>query len=148
MNKIAYVVIVVIAVAVVGLFSSGIFNEKTSEITDAAAFVSGSGVYRILPLDIGAGSEMDVLLNVSVGSHEYYIIDEQIPQGWNVIDNGGGSFADSHLKWVVFSAPENRLIKYRISAPDKTGLYTFSGKFVFDSDEEKYIIGNSEIDVK
>ncbi len=86
---------------------------------------------------VSAGSQIDVTLDVLMINNEtFYAMEEYIPEGWVVIEDGGGATANlNRLAWVVFDMinllPNTTLI-YTVQAPSSTGNYDFDGIYQFE----------------
>lgn len=106
----------------------------------------GTGIVtRDLPSSATAGSTIEVVLNVKVGGADYYLIDEQVPEGWEVISaSGGGDFTaqEGYVKWCEVQNVENTTYTYNVSIPaDISGEFGFSGTYMFAGMESEEEIG-------
>ncbi|HDD72582.1 MAG TPA: hypothetical protein ENG00_00660, partial [Candidatus Aenigmarchaeota archaeon] len=103
--------------------------------------------------EVGYNQNVTVSLLITVTSGEtIYAIDETIPEGWIIRDAGNGSTSESgHIKWLYYSnttpAPNTTLI-YVVTSPSQSGIYTFSGEYMFESMEETSpISGQNQVTV-
>ncbi|MBW2989157.1 hypothetical protein KY358_02445, partial [Candidatus Woesearchaeota archaeon] len=99
---------------------------------------------------VNPGNTLTVTLDVLIkGGEKYYAIDERIPAGFTVVDNGGGDQSEAgSLKWVVIQDAAEITYAYTLKAPIQEGGYTFSGTYMFEGDNEsKGILGNSLVNV-
>jgi hypothetical protein len=110
--------------------------------------------------EVETGEQVDVTLSVDVGSGsssaDAFVIDEIIPAGWTVIDDGNGYDDETgHLKWVVIGEVDNgnqydcdgvladycinpmqdTEYTYTIEAPDTENTYTFSSSTEYALDQ-------------
>lgn len=95
--------------------------------------VATPSVERDLPQTAQPGAIINVSLNVDVGSSDYYVIDENIPYGWSVVNaSDGGNFNvdPSHVKWVKMGSVSNTMHTYSVQIPtNASGVHTFNGEF-------------------
>lgn len=94
-------------------------------------------ITRRLPGSVQLGAEVEVSLEVNAKSSTYYIIDEIIPDGWNVISaSDGGSFInDGHIKWAIISGVRTgKVYTYTLRADSINGV--FSGTCMFEKGPE------------
>jgi hypothetical protein len=100
---------------------------------------------RSVSRDIASGSilpseQVNVTLNVViVPGDRFYLIDEIIPDGWIIIDNGGlyeagqiNASESQHLKVAMIQGASSTSYTYRIQAPSTTGTHSFSGTFYIE----------------
>jgi hypothetical protein len=100
---------------------------------------------RYVGRDISSGSvppngQVDVTLYVTVNPGDrFFLIDEIIPEGWIIIDNGGlfeagtlNASEGNHLKKAVIQTVSGTSYTYRIQAPPTTGTYAFSGTYYIE----------------
>ena len=101
------------------------------------SFSKSTGIYP--------GEVISVTLSVAVtGGERYYVIDETIPSEWVVTDPDGGSVAiPGHIRWAVAAGAASTLYTYQVRAPGAVGIYTFSGKYVFEGMTTEGIIGGA-----
>jgi hypothetical protein len=101
---------------------------------------------------VASGEEVQVTLKVTLGGSKWYLIDEKLPAGVEVIDSSSAITEQSgHLKWLIGVFDD--------SAVDTTYTYTiklsnpgnnvFTGVYAFDNtgDEALTIIGDDTITV-
>jgi len=123
------------------LFVMGILMlGLTSASTVARSFSSST---------LNSGQTLSVTLTVDVtGSDTFYAIDELIPTGWVLTNNGGGDTSQSgHLKWIVLSSASDTSYTYQLTAPATTGIHTFSGTYGFDDGIIHDISGSTQVTV-
>jgi len=100
--------------------------------------------------NIKPGEIVTVTLDVSIASDgTFYAIEEYVPKGWTVINDGGGASGDSNiLKWVVIQNAENTKYTYDLQAPNQEGDYTALGIYMFEGfTETKNTKGDNKIKV-
>ena len=91
-------------------------------------------------------------LNVEINEGEtYYLIDEVIPEGWNVLSaSDGGSYEafPGHIRWVVIQNACDKIYSYKLEIPDDVGRGVFHGLYMGEGDKvEQPITGESVINV-
>jgi hypothetical protein len=112
--------------------------------------VSAGIVTRSLPSVANAGDEVTVRLDVDVGTADSYLIDEQVPTGWNISNTSGDTTEKWHVKWNVASGAVNTSYCYNMSIPfDASGKFFFEGNYIFENMSKPAIIsGDNCIDVQ
>jgi len=82
----------------------------------------------------------------------YYLIDEVIPEGWNVISaSDGGSYEafPGHIRWVVIQNAYDYIYSYELEIPTGVGRGVFHGLYMGEGDKvEQPIMGESVINVE
>ena len=82
---------------------------------------------------VNGGGNIKVTISVVIIPGNYYLIDEIIPDGFSVIDSGGGNSSQAgHIKWAVLSNAVSINYTYMIKAPspDTITTYSFSGVYI------------------
>jgi len=104
---------------------------------------SASTITRTLPASASPGNLVSVTLDISItGGETYYIVDEMVPNGWTVADEGTGDSTDpGHVKWVVIQNARNTQYTYQARAPQTEGTYSFSGIYMFEGMKTEGTIG-------
>ena len=90
-----------------------------------------------------SGSTYEVVINIDVQDHDYIIVDETLPTGATVVDEGTGNTQTSgHIKWVIVdeSIPSSLTYQVQISGDD-----IFSGIYATDLIEPRDIEGDLSI---
>lgn len=88
---------------------------------------------------VAPGAEVGVKLAVSeVGIEGSYIIEETVPVGWTIVDAGGLTQEGNQLSMVLvegldLAKVQNTIYIYKVSAPQKLGIYPFSGTYLFEN---------------
>ena len=80
----------------------------------------------------------------------FYVVQEDIPAGWTVKDNGGGMLSGTGriLTWMDISSPVDTTYTYTITAPPATGSYDFSGSYTMGSMLVHNIAGDTQVVVQ
>ncbi|MFH1399461.1 MAG: hypothetical protein ABIG95_05105 [Candidatus Woesearchaeota archaeon] len=76
--------------------------------------------------------EFDVTLSVDVTGETYYVIDEMVPSGFEVINSGGGDSKTypPHIYWTVFfQYAQDTAYTYTIKASNYVTMEFFSGSY-------------------
>lgn len=152
-----WIVIVIIiiygALSYFGVLNS--FSQTTSlsqsQIQKPGTAVYSVGISRSLPETAKPGETISVYLDVKIGSAKYYIIDEQVPDGWVVSEaSNEGSFQQSgHVKWAVISNAKDGIISYVVHVPvNAKGIYRFSGSYALEKGSTIDISGSSGLNVE
>jgi len=116
------------------ILAVGIINDSTQKPT-GYALLDGSRVYRTFSsTEVGINTVVTVTLNVVInGAHTFYAIEEDIPSGWTVVNDGGGSTGQTNsLKWVVIESATTSTYTYTVRAPAQPGSATFSGDYFIE----------------
>lgn len=84
---------------------------------------------------VSAGEIVTVTLDVSIiNSETFYAIEEYIPTGWTVINDGGGNTTNPNiLKWAALDMTNplpDTTYTYTVQAPASTGI--FDGVYMFE----------------
>lgn len=96
--------------------------------------------------------EVTLSLVLTEGNNEKVVtIEENLPSGAVIVDNGGGTYTSSQgkLRWIVESAGgiQNMVRKYTVKYLT-SGLYTTSGTYMFGSDPSpRSINGVTQVNV-
>ena len=101
------------------------------------ALGDGSSVERsISQQSVAIGGGVNVTLHITIGAdnHTYYAIEEVFPDGWNLIDEGGGSVTGNSIRWFYLGDrnANNASYNYKLSAPSTAGTYSFSGQYFIE----------------
>lgn len=87
---------------------------------------------------VAQGTQLNVDLNVFIrGSETYYTIEEYIPAGWIVTNDGGGATEEpDRLVWAVLGTIplKDASVTYTVQAPVTSGSYNFDGIYMFEGD--------------
>lgn len=88
------------------------------------------------------GGEVTVTLTVDVDGERFYAIDEDPPDGFEIV-NAGDLVKDpsDHLKKVVFQNAADTTFSYILKAPTTIGEYSFSGIYQMDGMDSPADIG-------
>jgi hypothetical protein len=102
------------------------------------SFSKSTGVYP--------GEVISATISVNVDAGEtYYLIDEVLPPGWVVTSPGpdGSTAIPGRIRWSVYGTTPlpSTSHTYQIMAPMAAGVYTFSGRYVFEGMSTEGIIG-------
>ena len=114
----------------------------------------GTGIVtRDLPsFTVLSGSTIEVALDVKVGSATFYTIDEQVPEGSEIISTStsGDTTQEGHVKWIVISGATNTTYTYDVTIPaDISGEFAFDGIYCFEGmDLEEKIKGDTSLNVE
>jgi hypothetical protein len=119
-------------ILVLALISIMTLQEMYSGNT--VSFASTRFVNRDISLDtIAPGSQVSITLNVGVlAGDSFYLIDEALPEGWTIADNGGMNQDEpGHLKIALVepSGVSDTTYTYVATAPLVVGIYMFSGTY-------------------
>jgi len=111
-------------------------------------FISAGSAIRELPDNVDSGQNVFIFLSINLENESFYVIDEVIPSGWEIIDNGGADTSEAnHLKWVIIQDAEDVVYNYTLRVPENiSGQYNFSGTCMFENDiEEQNVNGDISI---
>ncbi|MFH1787740.1 MAG: putative metal-binding motif-containing protein [archaeon] len=136
------------------VFNGNVISERSiflGTLSTVGENLVESGVVReFSSTQVNQGETVTVHLGVFIkGGESFYAIEEYIPEGWVVINNGGGSTTDANtLKWVVIQNALDTTYSYTIKAPSNIGDYSFSGHYMFEGfSDSKIILGDNLIGV-
>lgn len=104
--------------------------------TIIAAIGSESKVTRTFSsTNVNQGEIVDVNLSVEInGGESYYAIEEYVPAGWTIIDDGGGATSITNkLAWAVIDSAADTTLTYSVQAPSQAGSYFFNGSYMFEN---------------
>ena len=83
--------------------------------------------------EVSAGSLLEVSISIKLPSNShYYFIEEQVPEGWIIVNNGGGYQADNKLKWAVIQGATSTTHTYTVKAPSTKGRHIFQGQYAYE----------------
>lgn len=84
--------------------------------------------------NIKPGEIVTITLDVSViNDKTFYAIEEYVPEGWTIINDGGGASDNPNiLKWAVFQNTKSTKYTYDLQAPNQEGDYTTLGVYTFE----------------
>ena len=119
--KVLCIVILLILIIIIGFF---MLNEKKE-----------TGVFRdISSKKVSPGETFQLKLDVIVeGNEKYYLIEEKIPEGFEILDYESNS---NKIKLFQINQPiSNKVYEYEIKAPQEEGTYYFEGKYAFEGKE-------------
>ncbi|MBI2176006.1 DUF5011 domain-containing protein [Candidatus Woesearchaeota archaeon] len=127
-------------------------NTATAErAVNVIALSSASTVTRSFSTPTpDACSDLTVTLTVSVtGADSFYVIDEQLPDGWAVVNPGTGNTQQAgHIKWAVISGAISTTHQYSVAVPcSASGPFQFSGEYGFNDLVMHQIAGQGRMDV-
>lgn len=156
-NKLLYIAVLTFLVSSFMWYSQvGAPSSKQKPLVGMAYDDGESYVRRnISSTAIEPNANVDVTLSVrALHSDQIYGIEETIPSGFSILDNGGASHTDSNtLKWLYYSnttpAP-NVDYTYTLQAPASEGEYTFTGNYIFEStpgNDTDEIIGETTLNI-
>jgi len=135
-----------LSVLMVTLFLYGVTNN---DIT--GAFLEpgdDSEVSRSFSGDIYIGQDLTVNIQVIIDhTHSVYIIEEDVPNGLDIVDSGGASVSNRTLRWSFAqeNAAATRTITYTIR-PSTNGTFLFAGFYYIDGMENtEYIKGSNSV---
>jgi hypothetical protein len=100
--------------------------------SSSAFLQDGSGVIREIRPSLGhPGETITITLQAQInGNYSYYELEENVPKGWAVVNDGGGSTPDpKKLKWIVvddLAGAKGAIFTYLLK-PSIAGNYSFSG---------------------
>jgi len=107
-------------------------------------FASASSVTRYLPDSAYPGQVIDVTLDVSLtGGESYYLLDEEVPSGWAIINHPEDT-EEGHMKWVVIQNAVSKSYSYQAMAPQNEGTYTFSGTYMIEGMRTEGSVGGDD----
>jgi hypothetical protein len=132
-------------------------NDGDGDIDGADSDCSSplsTGVYRSFSsTSVSQGGSITVTLDVYFTSDlYYYAIEEYVPAGWIVTNDGGGATPDANiLKWnyydISIPAP-NATYTYIVQAPSSTGTSNFDGIYQMDGmGSSTTILGDTQVTV-
>jgi len=135
-----------LAVLMVTLFLYGVTNN---DIT--GAFLEpgdDSEVSRSFTGDIFIGQDLVVNIQVLIDhTHSVYIIEEDVPTGFDIIDTGSAAVSDRTLRWSFAqeNSASSTTITYTIR-PTTNGTFLFAGSYFIDGMENtEYIRGSNSV---
>ena len=132
-----------VAVIIVLVFLAATFFERNTAASESI-------VYReFSKTKVDAGDQVTVTLDVSISEKDtFYAIEEYVPDGWKIIDSGGGDSSDSNvLMWVAFQGAEDTTYSYIVQAQE--GADSFGGVYMFETfDSLKTTAGDNTIVVE
>jgi len=103
--------------------------------------VSAGSVSRVFT---SSGDELIVSLNVDVGSEGFYVIEEIIPSGWELVDSGDlDSSVAGRLTFVVLSDAQDTNYDYVVKTSN-AGEYEFYGSYTLGSAIVKGVAGTNK----
>jgi len=92
--------------------------------------------------NVSENSLVNITLNIQLNGATYYSIEENIPSGYTIINNGGADASQTgRLKWLVIQNAQNTSYTYTLRAPSINGTYAFSGTYMFEGDTHEKLIG-------
>ena len=104
----------------------------------------------------------DLVITITVDAEEsipeqFFAVDDIFPSGWTVVDTGDLDNSEAnHMKGANITQPQESpdpvpdvVYQYTLHAPLTVGVYTFSGKFMFDGfSSEQDILGPTSVTVQ
>ena len=102
------------------------------------------------------GDTVTVTLTLDEGAQELsYIIEESVPEGWQVSANGGGEVSGSKISWLLIEglAPgvtvEDKIFTYTLVVPSSaSGAAVFNGTYRFESmSDSSSVLGETMLNV-
>jgi hypothetical protein len=142
--------ILTLAVVLVGFLLIGVYNNSWSITGHALDSSDSSGVSRLF-----AGNEVDenIVVTISVYiepgfDHSVYVIEEEVPNGFSIVDTGSATVSGNVLKWsdVNEGGVSSIELTYAVRTSD-IGSYSFDGQYVIDGMDIEGVISNSELSV-
>lgn len=105
-----------------GSFSGGGTPAQISEIT--RSFSSST---------LNVGEMLNVTINIYLrNSESYYILEDQIPNGFEILDSGtGNTNTPNYIKWIEYQNPQSTSYTYILNAT-QAGNYTFTGEYFIE----------------
>lgn len=108
-------------------------------------------VERNLPEEIQQDEEFAVGLNVVISNISVYAIEENIPQGFQIVDTGSGNVDGNKIKFVNITESgslDSVTLQYRLASTVDEATYTFEGVYVSEGmNSSSAIRGNESITV-
>ncbi|MBI2102214.1 hypothetical protein HYT55_00095 [Candidatus Woesearchaeota archaeon] len=94
--------------------------------------------------DVSVGGTVTISLAVAVAQGDnYYAIEEPIPSGWSVVDQGKAKIKEGKLSWIQLD-PASSTLQYSLKAPNVAETADFStGRYKFKSTDAWAPIGGS-----
>lgn len=134
-KNVTYIGIVVVVVIIIAAYAVLLSTPPASP--PDAPDMSQTGIYRSLSTqEVSPGQSVTVTLDVVVvGDEDYYLIEEYVPSGWTAMV--GEAVMDNRLTYYVLQNAESKSYTYTAVAPGTPGNYTFSGKYMFQGDEDE-----------
>ncbi|MFH1787716.1 MAG: hypothetical protein ABH811_02925 [archaeon] len=124
-------------------------NESASiEFTDSNGLTSyNNKVDRVFQQKVKPEEIIEIKLDVSIqGDETFYAIEEYVPEGFTIIDSGGGkTFNSNILKWVVIENAKDTTYLYTLKSPSIEGDYTFKGNYMFEGMSDSRVISKNTI---
>jgi len=105
---------------------------------------------------------VEVTLYVDVGESDAYAIDEQVPEGWVIIESPEAIQKNNHLMWIVCGQQGNNYsclidccvgsindinYTYALQAPSIPEIAVISGEYIFDTQKIKFNLPDDTIEV-
>ena len=130
-KNVTYIGIVVVVVIIIAAYA------VLMGAPPAGPDMSQTGIYRSFSSQaVAPGQSVTVTLDVVVaGGEDYYLIEEFVPEGWTAMV--GENTMDNRITYYVLQNAESKAYTYTAVAPDTPGTYEFSGKYMFQGDEEE-----------
>src|SRR3989338_8010874 len=134
-------IFIIIAMAMIAMLflGSGLFSPK-GKFTKTE-FEQQGGISLNVTRDIIAtspvpGDNITIMLNVAIGNAEWYVIDEYLPLGWELIDRGNSTNSTSGnrhvLRIINQGASGSPSYSYVVRVPATvSGIYDFNGEYMF-----------------
>ena len=143
MSKNIWILIfIIIAMAMIAMLflGSGLFSPK-GKFTKTE-FEQQGGISLNVTRDIiiatspVPGDNITIMLNVAIGNAEWYVIDEYLPLGWELIDRGNSTNSTSGnrhvLRIINQGASGSPSYSYVVRVPATvSGIYDFNGEYMF-----------------
>jgi hypothetical protein len=130
-------------------------NTATAKVTHfchAGVGTRKSDVERDIPVkEVEPGDYVTIKLKVDINNREsLFAVEERPPSGWEIVDKGGGTLADSTLRWAGFDSGGLRdaTLTYKVMAPDQPGTHKFKGQFLIGDQDITTIAGDNTVSVK
>jgi hypothetical protein len=115
-------------------------------------FVYGqSTITRQFISDVNSNKSMEVTLQITIDpllNDSFFIVDENITNGFIVLATDGSLVDEGHIKWVFLQPPLPKNITYILQTPTKIGIYNFTGQYMFQYSLLPLLIdGNTQVTV-
>ncbi len=106
---------------------------SSNELSVSQIFTQSIVTRQFSSTTVIPGGTIDVTLSVVIVNGEtYYAVEENIPTGWAITNNGGGGVLTDTLKWAVIENAVDISYTYTLQAPASTGNYVFIGTHMFE----------------
>ena len=127
--------LVLVAIGIVWIVKEK--NPSKDNLNEQIDTLNEPGVYRTFSsITVAQGEQIDVTLQITLGSVKYYAVEEYIP-AWTIIDDADGVTGNpTKLVWFAFGSISlsDITITYTLQAPSTPGNYVFDGVYQFEGD--------------